>query len=412
MTPTARLETLRRQIPALAEIIHLNSGSVGPLPQPTAEAMARAAGDELQQGRGTIAGYYAFDARKVAARGQVQKLLNAPPGSVALTHHTTDGMNIVLWGLRWGPGDEVITTSLEHEAATVPLALLRYRLGVTVRVAEVGLGQRDRTLAAIERAFTRRTRLVVLSHVVYSSGAVLPLAEILDLAHRRGVPVLVDGAQSVGAIPVDVQALDVDFYTVSGQKWLCGPEGTGALYIRPDRIDDVMPTFAGYTSQNGQDHRAFVIPAPGALRYEVATVYRPGIVGFEAGLRWLQDEVGLTWIYDRIQTLAAYCRERLSQLPQVEIITPPGPQGGLVNFDLPDWSPAALAGLADCLSERGIIVRSISHEPYCLRASTAWFNTEADIDAFCEALVEALKAGPEAVTIPDWALALPRQRQI
>lgn len=410
MAGTSKVEALRRQFPALAGQIHLNTGTSGPLPAPVAGAMARAAAHDVEQGRGIIADYMEFVAVKKSAREQVRRLLNAPAGSIALTHHTTEGINVVLWGLRWQPGDEIITTSLEHEGVTVPLALLRYRQGVTVRVAGIGAGGRDETLAALSRAFSRRTRLVVVSHVVYSSGACLPLAEIVELAHRQGVAVLVDGAQSVGAIPIDVQALDVDFYTVSGQKWLCGPEGTGALYLRPDRIDEVMPTFGGYLTQAGQDYRAFIIPAPGALRYEVGTVYRPAIVGFETGLRWLLDEVGLEWAFERIQTLAAGLRQRVVELPGVEMVTPDGPQAGLVNFDLPDWSPAAQVGLADELSRRGIVIRSIHHPPYCLRASTSWFNTEADLDALCQALREAIERGPAAVSVPDWAAMVPHQR--
>jgi L-cysteine/cystine lyase len=410
MTTTARTETFRQQFPALTKSILLNTGSSGPLPLAVARPMADQAEQSVDRGRGIISDYLAFEPVKKSARSQVQRLLNAPEGSVALTHHTTEGINIVIWGMSWQASDEVVTTSLEHEAVTVPLALLRYRQGVTVRIADIGLGGSAETLAALSRAFSRRTRLVVLSHIVYSSGACLPLAEIVELAQARGVPVLVDGAQSVGAIPVDVSALDVDFYTVSGQKWLCGPEGTGALYVRPDRIDEVLPTFGGYSTQGGQDYRAFILPARGALRYEVGTVYQPAIAGFEAGLRWLQDEVGLDWAFERIQHLAAYTRQRLAEVPQATVITPDGLQGGLLTFDLPDWSPAAQAGLVDRFQGQNIILRSIPHKPYGVRVSTAWFNSEAEIDAFVEALHNLIEAGPQAVTIPDWARSLPGQR--
>lgn len=395
--PAAKLEILRKQFPVLSKVAYLNTGTAGPLAEKTVQAMAQAAERELYDGRGIPGGHQQFLPVKASVRQRIQRLLNAPDDSIALTQHTTHGINIVLWGLHWEPGDEVITTTLEHQAAAVPLALLRQRQRVVVRFADVGFGDHEKTLTALERAFTKRTRLVALSHIVYSSGAVLPLSEIIEMAHHHGVPVLADGAQSVGVLPIDVQALDVDFYTISGQKWLCGPEGTGALYVRPDRVDDLLPTFGGSATTISQDYRGFILPAHGAQRYEFANVYRPGTVGLDTALSWLDEEVEWSWAHERIPILAAYCRQRLQEIPAVKIITPPKQQGGLVNFDLLQWSPLAQTKLVSNLAKKGVIIRNIPHPPYCLRASTGWFNTETEIDWFCEALREAIKAGPESI---------------
>ncbi|MFZ2422508.1 MAG: aminotransferase class V-fold PLP-dependent enzyme, partial [Anaerolineae bacterium] len=249
------LDQIRQELPAVQRAVYLNTGSNGPLPRAAAVAMAEAAARELNEGRIVPTAWQVFSETKIRLREDFAALLHAPPTSVALTHSTTEGVNLALWGLNWQAGDEVITTTLEHPGVTVPLTLLRQRAGVTVRFAEVGLGQAERVLDALSRAFTRRTRLVALSHVSYSSGAVFPLAEIVELAHRHGAWVLVDAAQSLGAIPVDVTALGVDFYACSGQKWLCGPEGAGALYVHPDRFDDLLPAFGGYSTFLAQNHR-------------------------------------------------------------------------------------------------------------------------------------------------------------
>ena len=164
---------------------------------------------------------------------------------MGLTHNTTEGMNIGLSGLDWGAGDEVVTTTLEHGGALLPLYQLHRRHGVRITFADVGNGERDAALTAIERAIHPGVRMVVLSHVTWGTGAVLPIGEIAQLAHEAGAQVLVDGAQSVGALPVDVHALDVDVYAFPGQKWLCGPEGTGGLYVKRAQLDAVQPTQIG-----------------------------------------------------------------------------------------------------------------------------------------------------------------------
>jgi L-cysteine/cystine lyase len=402
-----KVERLRAEMPVLRQVAYLNTGSAGPLPQTCVDATAQAAEDDFRRGRGSIPSIYDLkewvgEVRRLAAR-----LLGAEADSIALTHSTSDGMNIALWGINWQPGDEIISTSLEHGAALVPLSFLRQRFGVTVRFVDIGLG--GQALDGIARAFSRRTRMVVVSHVSYSSGALLPLAEIIAMAHERGVMVLSDGAQAVGAVPVDVGALDVDFYAIPGQKWLCGLEGTGALYVRPDRFDDLMPTFCSYMSVDGQDNRGFVLPAAGGRRYEVSIMNRPGLAGLQASLRWMLEEVGIEWAARRTLTLAQRCRELLSALDGVTVLTPPQQQAGLLCFDLAGWSPAAQAGLTVALEKRGYIVRSIAHHPCCMRVSTGFFNTEAELSGLRDALAELIAAGPDAVSIPDWAASLPRE---
>jgi len=404
MNDMNKIDQIRAQLPAVQCAAFLNTGTCGPLPTVVADAMGQAAQRECEVGRANLADFLAFQEKAMQTREVLGQLFGVEADTIALTHNTTEGMNTSIWGIEWQPGDEIVTTSVEHPGGLYPTYVVKVRRGVILRFADVGLGADP--LENIERAFTSRTRLLMISHVSYSSGVCFPLREIIEFAHERGVMVSVDGAQSAGAIELDFAALDVDFYALSGQKWLCGPEGTGALYVRPDRVADLQPTFVGYSSFESQDWQGHFLPAPGAARYHGLGVYRPGVIGQLTALNWFKDIVGPAWAYERIAKLAARCRELLEGLGGVAVITPPGQQAGLVNFVPQGWSPRRMAGMMRALIKRNYIIRNISHEPYCLRVSTGFYNTEEELVGFRDALGELLEVGPEKITIPELAMEL------
>lgn len=401
---------LRRELPVLGQCIYLNTGTAGPLPRCASDAIQGAAELERTQGRGDFRSFGAFLEVREAARSLVAQLLHAAPREIALTHHTSDGVNIVLWGLRWKPGDELVTTSLEHDAVAVPAGVLARRLGVQARFADIGLG--DQALGAVAAALSPRTRLLVLSHVMYSTGAALPVAPIVKLAHEQGVQVLVDGAQSCGVVPVDVRELEVDYYTVSGQKWLCGPEGTGALYVRADRLGELEATFASYFSAAHHDFAGQVALHDDARRFESGMVYRPALHGFRASLAWMLESVGIARAAERSVALARAARAMLESIEGVTLRTPEACQAGLLSFDLPAFSPARLRALASrWAAERQLIVRSIDHRPYALRASFGFFNTEAEVAELTSAVRDAAQQGPSAVVPLAGHSPLPDHRE-
>jgi L-cysteine/cystine lyase len=400
-----KLDEIRDQLPALKRIAFLNTGSCGPMPRVVADSMAEAARHEFEQGRANVADYIAFQDVIQQVRAAQARLFGVGSESIALTHNTTEGMNIITWGIEWQPGDEIVTTTLEHEGSLYALYMVKMRRGIVLRFADVGNGADP--LPAIERAFSSRTRLLVISHVSYSSGTRFPLEEIVDLAHDRGVMVAVDGAQSAGAFALDLRALNVDFYAISGQKWLCGPEGTGALYVRSDRLADLQPTYVGYNSFKSQDWRGYFLPTPGAARFSTAAIYRPGVIGQLASLNWFQETVDPSWAYGRIDRMAGRCRELLQDLDEVRILTPADRQAGLVNFILQGWSPRRMTALVPVLLKHGYLIRPITHEPYCLRVSVGFFNTEQELAGLRNALGELLAAGPGAVEIPESTMLLP-----
>ena len=383
MSNPQKIAEIREAMPVTQNKIYLNTGTCGPLSTITVEVMQQSNTLELIEGRAGMPGMAALLQAKTEARQAVAKLVNARPEEIALTHHTTEGMNIVAHGLSWQPGDEIITTTLEHEGGLLPLYVLRDRHGVKVHVVDIQPGD---IVAQFERHITPRTRLLVFSHVAWNTGLRLPLEDIVAMGHDHHVLSLVDGAQSVGAIPLDRAASGVDVYAMPGQKGLCGPEGTGALYVRQERLHLVAPTFVGFSSLEDvsmYDFHGYFMPARTARRYEVGTVYRPGIKAMVANLAWLSESVGWDWIYARIIHLAGYARDRLGKLPGLTVITPPGPQAGLVTFTLDGHDPARVMAQ---LAEKEIILRYLRH-PYALRIATGFYNTEEEIDRLADALV-------------------------
>ena len=229
-----------------------------------------------------------------------------------------------------------------------------------------------------------RTRLLALSHVFWSSGAIAPLAELAALAHRHHALCLVDAAQGAGQVPVDLHASGVDAYAMSGQKWLCGPEATGALYLRRDRFPDVSPTYVRYGTIDGS---GFIIPAPGAARYEVGEFFGPAIRAQEAGLRWLRDELGFDWMYARIREMGRRCADGLSGVDGVTVTSPRDRMAGLVCFSVEGIPPQEVAAR---LFERGINIRYVVYppNPQVARVSCGWWNTEDEIDTIVAAVAE------------------------
>jgi len=250
----------------LERFAYLNAGTLGPLSRPTLAAIEERLRFDQEHGRGGHDWFMSVLELRTRGREQIADLVGTTPGQVALTSSTTDGCNIVLSGLELGPDDEVVTTNSEHPGLLLPLHVS----GVRVRVAEVAALPTAAALETILSCITPRTRLLALSHVLWTTGQVMPVHE---LKRESGVPVLVDGAQSVGAIPVDVGELD--YYTVSCQKWLCGPEPLGALYVRDaDQLGIGIPSyFAQKSLEPGRELRTG--RGRRAIRFRLAGLTQP-----------------------------------------------------------------------------------------------------------------------------------------
>lgn len=387
-----KLQAIRQQMPATTAVHYLNTGTNGPLPKMAADAMKAEAEKEFLQGR-----YLPFIEELYTemdiTRNLLARIVGASYDEIALTHSTTESLNIVLWGLHWQPGDEVVTTSLEHVGGLAPLALIKSRYGIVVKYVDVKYGEQydeEEFITSVERALTPRTRLLLISHVSTSTGITFPVKKLIEICHAHNVYVLVDGAQAVGAIPVNMHELDVDFYAMAGRKWLCGPEGIGILYIARERIAEVDPTFISPASVNLRSDldmlSPYVIPAPFAARYQLATaMYMPTLLGFQKSLEYLLDHVGMEWIFTRIQVLARHMQALIREIPGVDVVTPLGKEAGMVEFQVDGWDPD---DLCKRLNELNFMIRpEPKHQlPAPARISTGFYNTEDELDKLAETI--------------------------
>ena len=402
-----KIPAIREALPSTAAGIYFNTGTAGPLPRETARAMAEAEAWELRTGRADINFYKDTLERKAEARAAIAAVLGTAPSRIALTHAATDGMNVATWAVDWKPGDRVVTTNLEHAGGLGPLWAVRERMGVELVIAEIGMGGTGgdpaaaapgsgvaAVLAAFDRAITPGTRLVSISHVTWATGACLPIREIAELAHSRGALVAVDGAQAVGAIPVSVEDLGVDFYAVPGQKWLLGPEGVGAVYCAPSVLDKPRLAFAGYSSFESIDLAAEAKLWPDARRFEGAGFHGPSVLGFARSAAWLSMFVGLPWVYERTARLAGEAASMLAEVPGVEVLTPRENMAGLVTFRIAGWRSAA--ALRE-LSQRTLCIARTIPPLDAVRISVGFFNTEGELRRFRDGVALVAENTPETM---------------
>ncbi|MFL6012724.1 MAG: aminotransferase class V-fold PLP-dependent enzyme [Gaiellaceae bacterium] len=352
----------RALFPVLERVTYLNAGTFGPLARETVEVMLEQLERDLERGRSGKPYIDEMIEERARVRGAIAELVRADPERISLTASTTDGCNIVLLGLGLEPDDEIVTTDTEHFGLAGPV----FASGATVRVARVQQLGAEEALEAIAAEVTEKTRLLAVSHVIWTNGVVL---DVHALKERTGVPIVVDGAQSVGAIDVDVRALD--YYTVSGQKWLCGPESTGALYVAD--ADALRVARPGYFAQQSFEPGGRYVPREGAERFD------PGWISV-AALKGLATALGLApeWRFERIAEAAARCREALAE--RVRVVTPAG-QAGLVTFEVAEDPEGVVASL---LAEN-VVVRSVPGTKW-LRASCGWWTSDDDIARLVRAL--------------------------
>jgi L-cysteine/cystine lyase len=353
---------LRSQFPVLERIAYLNAGTDGPLPAEAARAGARELEGEAERGR-TRAHFERRGELAAALRESYARALRCEPADVALTTCTSEGLSIVIDGLELRPGDEIVTSDEEHPGLLGALAAARELYGASVRMAP---------LQRIDEAVGPATRLVACCHVGWMSGCVAPagLAGV-------GVPVVLDGAQGVGAVDVDVRTLGCDAYAGAGQKWLCGPDGTGMLYVAPTLCERLRSRRRGYgnlaqpdlgiDSPLHDDARRFDAPALSAEALAVALA----AVG-------VLERFGWERLYERASALAGELAGRLRE--QGREVAPRDAASTLVSFASEDPESER-----DKLAEAGVVLRNIPGRPW-LRASVGAWNDEGDLDRLLAAL--------------------------
>ena len=376
------VQELRGLLPITQEWVYLNTGWAGPTPTRVLRRMAGVLEREALLGPASPQGLAFTRALVDEARAAAARLVGARSEEMLLTHSTTEGVNVVLHGTAWNEGDELVTCTLEHPAIAVPAQVLAERHGVNVAPAVVPPdASADQAASAVAAVITPKTRLVALSHIQFTCGLRMPVRQIVQAAHERGVPVLVDGAQSVGHVQVDVRELGCDFYAFSGQKWLMGPVGAGALYVRADRASTLQPMFV--SSQRVRDGGEGRSP----LAHLSLVSQNPGLTAGFAEAASMALEMGMAAIEQRALALGETLRQRLSGVPGCQVL---GPQAsdtacGLTTVGLDGWTPD---GLAEALERQFRIIARVVRNPAGVRFSTAYFNTEGEVERVAGALGE------------------------
>jgi cysteine desulfurase / selenocysteine lyase len=397
------VEAIRRDFPILARevygkpLVYLDNAASAQKPQAVIDAVTHAYSQEyanVHRGLHFLSNA-ATDAYE-KARETVRRFLNAPSvEQIVFTKSATEAINTVAYGWampRIGEGDEIVLSIMEHHSNIVPWHFIRERQGaklVFAPVADDGCFH----IEEFEKCLTERTKLVAITHMSNMLGTVTPVAEIVRIAHERGIPVLVDGSQGAVHLPVDVAALDCDFYVCTGHK-LYGPSGIGALYGKREKLAEMGP-FQGGGEMIEEVSVENVTYNDPPHRFEAGTPPIVQAIGLGAALEYI-ERIGRENIARHEADLARYAHERLGQINSLRIFgTAPG-KGAILSFELAGIHAHDVAMVID---RSGIAVRAGTHCAQPLlkrfgvtstcRASFAMYNTRAEVDALAEALLKA-----------------------
>lgn len=384
-TPT-QLEQHRQKFPALANKNYFNYGGQGPMPQAAIAAINNSQ-DYIQRNGPFTSEVNAWMTQEVEqTRQAIAAELAAPPETITLTEDVTVGCNIALWGIDWQAGDRLLLTDCEHPGVIAAAREIgrRFRVEVDTCPIMATLNQGD-PVNAIAQHLRPTTRLVVLSHILWNTGQVLPLAEIVQLCRQhqgdRPVQILVDAAQSVGLLPLNLTELGADFYAFTGHKWWCGPSGVGGLYVRPEAQASLQPTFIGWRGVVMDSQGNPTGWQPDGRRYEVATSAYSEYAGLRAAIATHQQWGTAAARYEQICRLSHYLWQRLNQLPEIVCLRDFPPQAGLVSFQLKKSDSVAKIHrqLVEFLETQGLMTRTLV-DPDCVRACVHYFTLPAEID--------------------------------
>jgi len=374
------IEKIRSQIPVLAHTAYLNTGWSGPPPARVAQAMKNRIDQELEQGPIMPEVLAAGKEIQAQAREAAARIFNANVEEVLVTRNTTEGLNIVLSGLDWNQGDEIIICDMEHGSVIAPTQLIGQRYGVGVKVVDLEmLDSREAILSKIEAAFTPKTRMVFISHILYATGRRMPAEELRMLTKDKGILLMLDGAQTGGHIELDMASSGFDFYSIPGQKWILGYEGSGALFIRREHLERIHPAHTGGRGVSSPaDAHNFQPVTDSMEKFLGGSVSVPVQVAFLEATKFI-EEVGIKNIEERNLDLAESAKAKLAEVSGVTVHSPleRRDSSGLVSFSIAGQEPVPI--VEKLWENYRLVVRQVGYPPG-VRASLHFFNTEEEVD--------------------------------
>lgn len=376
---------VREQFPLNRERVYFNTGTIGPSPFPVQKAVQDST-EDLDR-RGEYGGWE-------AARPKLASFVNVEESEISLTHNTTEGVNIIAWGLPLKRGDEVILTTHEHVGNALPWIARAKLDGIIIKTLSPAPTANE-NLNRHNDLISPKTRVIAIPHITCTVGQVFPVKEIATLAHDKDLWVFFDGAQAPGMLPVDLREIGCDFYAASCHKWMCAPRGTGFLYVKKEMLDVVQARFVGGNTDIGWDltvtpheFKGFV---PTAHRYDYGTQSAPLFIGVAAAVDFL-SAIGIKNISSYGSSLAATLQQKLIQLGEnVEMLTPTEEcsRGAMIGFRLKTMANDKFGELA---SKKGFRIRLVPESHLnSIRISTHLYNTLEEVERFVEVVKEAVE---------------------
>jgi L-cysteine/cystine lyase len=368
-------DLIRKQFLLPPDRVYLNTGSLGPSPLQVIEkvtaSMRQLETNPVSENWGPLGN------QMEEVRGKIATFIHASKEEILLTRNTTEGLSLISQSLNWKSGDEIITTTVEHDGELVGLEFAAKVKGVVIRKVNLPTPSAsvEEVVETLRKAITPRTRMMLLSHVNTSSGMVMPLAQIAKYTQPANIILVADGAQAVGQLPVDVEALKVDAYAANGHKWLLGPKETGFVYLNKSlqsKVESVFTSagFQSYTKASGTRNVATIIGLGEAIDF--------------------QNLVGKDRIRQRCLALRNHCQSELKKRKGLKVISPEVEElsCGIVSFTLDTISNQ---DIYHKLKDQDIIVKLLPYDN-SIRISCHVFVSKADINKFLSALDKLLAA--------------------
>ena len=385
---------MRNLCPALQNKTYFNYGGQGPLPSPSLEAIT-ASWSRIQELGPFTTDVWPYIATEVnSTRRLLAQCCGIPAHRLALTENVTSGCVLPLWGLPFSEGDRLLISDCEHPGVVSACVELARRQHLAIDVLPVKHLRGDQAhcdeavIEAIAQTLTPRTRLVVLSHLLWNTGQVMPIAAVAKQLnqHPQQPFLLVDAAQSFGQIPVEEAAAAADIYAFTGHKWACGPEGLGGVALSERVVAEAAPTVIGWRSlrdESKADLNGSDLFHHDSRRFEVATSCVPLMAGLRCSLQLLEQQGSAEQRWDSIQTLSSSLWQSLEGLDRVTPLLETAPASGLVSFQINGDVPPAEH--VKQLGAQGLWIRDLA-DPSCLRACTHICTTASELDALVAAI--------------------------
>lgn len=372
---------VRNQFPLTRDRIYLNNGTMGPSPFVVREAVKGQIDSIDESGE-----YGGWD----VARGKLAKFVNAEEPEISLTHNVTEGINIVAWGVPLKRGDEVILTNHEHAGNALPWLNRAKYDGIVVKTLNPA-PTADENLNRINDLITKRTRVIAIPHITCTIGQIFPANEISKLGHDKGLMVFFDGAHGPGMTMLDLKEIGCDFYATCCHKWMCGPKGTGFLFVRKEMLDTLEAKWIGGGSDTGWDMTVDPPTFNGyvntAHRYDYGTQNAAIYQGLSAATDFLY-QIGVQNVVDRGKSLSGHLQQELMKISGVEMLTPTEERsrGFVTGFRLRNMP---FDKFGEHAAKKGFRIRLVAENKLnSIRVSTHIYNNFEEVNKFVEAVRE------------------------